>query len=126
MKTRDELAEALLIASVEESKIMPAATAFNLADAFVAERERRAYPPVNDAPAEAPAAEALGFVDQGGNRYLTQRGQVLDAWAEDRFGAGIYPVGGGECVVEVKLRATDQAHAERIVAAMLPVGRGTK
>lgn len=44
MKTRDELAEALLIASVEESKIMPAATALNLADAFVAERERRARP----------------------------------------------------------------------------------
>ena len=48
MKTRDELAEALLLASVatdpttERTRMMSPEAAYRQADAFVAERERRA------------------------------------------------------------------------------------
>lgn len=176
MKTRDELAEALLIASVEESKIMPAATAFNLADAFVAERERRAYPLVNDATeTKQPHDPDAGCV--GCEHHRPLRGHRIDnapeemcrrgplgsslvsltapapAWCPKRVSATPaaealkfdsmgdlqhpegdaahttpdgYSAAARHDIAIVRIRTTDRAHAERIVAAMLPIGRGTK
>jgi hypothetical protein len=64
------------------------------------------------------AAKALRFSDVGD--LLNADGKLADTdddgyagWALDEE-VGVY------------VRATDRAHAERIVAAMLPVGRGTK
>lgn len=165
MKTRDELAEAFAEAFILSSTggysahaDVIAKQAFACADAFVAERERRARPtPVDEAtlrlnysqanvialalgydgrslpldavvekirelaslaPAETPAAEALKFspyyVALGADgKHLTLANDGVEATADD--GLAI-----------VRIRATDRAHAERIVAAMLPVGRGTK
>lgn len=185
MKTRDELAEMFAVARLSggmdphENRWF-AETMYGLADAFIAERERRAAKIENrvgrgadgatlhltraqvdnvalalgydgtalpigpvldkiiefasrdrrattlpDETVDALAPEALRFVGEGRDRYLAQGDRILDAWHQDRFGAGIYPATDGGRVVEVKFRATDADHAERIVAAVLPVGRGT-
>lgn len=97
MKTRDELAEALLIASVAE---MPAEMAFDLADAFVAERERRALAnPIvkcDECTADANHADAA----KGGGDALPCCGSKgcctvgMDGWSRVSL-AAVTPVRGG-------------------------------
>jgi len=67
VKTRDEIAEALFVASVCDDagaggKIMEPRVAFDLADAFVAERERRAAKIENRVGYDAPTP--VGLDDQ--------------------------------------------------------------
>ena len=170
MKTRDELAEALYVASVGDDtvggKIMEATAAFEFADAFVAERERRAVVvPTDSAPVvkckhcEQPAlhrdrADRTGWLSPpccgGGACCIASKpghsraplpdapaetaalkfsdvGDMLDAdgeiamWRDHGADAGVW-----DGMAMVRIAARDRDHAERIVAAMLPVGRETK
>lgn len=216
MKTRDELAEALLLASVatdpntRQIGSMSPKAAFDRADEFVAERERRAVhpgdatkdtpfdgsrcgidqccanppthrdrndgtgwqsgpccgspacctlggsegdgwsraplagapanerPPSNPpkhyadaafdgaphyvAPAETPAPAGLKFTASGA--LLSTDGHRYAERERDGYSADAAKLGSGFISV-VRIAARDRDHAERIVAAMLPVGRGT-
>ena len=182
MKTRDELAETFVVSVLrtfgpDDSAEWEAVVkdGFNLADAFVAERERRAVV-VNDAPeakpphdpdrgcagcehyrpydgvrphrcvatgstllsarvtegapdwcpkrvSATPAAEALRFTASGS--LLNPQGRYYATVGDDGRSADVPNLTDGYAAT-VNVRATDRAHAERIVAAMLPVGRGTK
>lgn len=68
-------------------------------------------------PADPPAAERLCFSPLGS--LLTEAGESSSAYIDGVSAE----VRSDEAVVTI--RATTRAHAERIVAAMLPVGRGT-
>lgn len=125
MKTRDELAEAILLASVatdpttERTRMMSPEAAYRQAAAFVAERERRAGKIENRVGHDAPTETAALKFDKKGD-LLNAHGNVMDAifCGESAFAV--------EGLAQVRIRVTDRAHAERIVAAMLPVGRATK
>jgi len=124
MKTRDELAEMFAVATAQEYASTDgqpddlARWAFACADAFVAERERRAL--AN--PLEAPASEDLRFTASGA--LLSADGHRYAERERDGYSADAAKLGSGFISV-VRIAARDRAHAERIVAAMLPVGRGT-
>jgi len=125
MKTRDELAETFVVSVLrtfgpDDSAEWEAVVkdGFNLADAFVAERERRAL--AN--PLEAPASEDLRFTASGA--LLSADGHRYAERERDGYSADAAKLGSGFISV-VRIAARDRAHAERIVAAMLPVGRGT-